>query len=125
MGLTGKYDFDGIKKANALGLRALLLSFKVTAWITKLPLFGPLSELLGNLMANKGLVFLNNIASHVNGHFDQQALDDSIEAGLKRLERAAETGETITPEEGKAIDDAVIKAADKAIPYGKPPKPKS
>jgi len=115
MGLTGKYDFKNISKLNALGFKALLASFPYTAWLLKggkvLDLF---LELLGNLAANKGLVVFNLGAIYVDGEVDQKVLDRAIENGWKQIETQGR--ENITEEQGRAIDEAVRKAADKFIP---------
>ena len=120
MGLSGKYDFKGIKKLGGAGLRAALLSTPYLAWLAKVPAVSNfISEFLANWLANKGLILLNVGAFYVNGELDQNALDSAIDEGLKKVEQS---GGKLTPEQIKAIDDAVIKAADKALPYGKPPK---
>ncbi len=69
-------------------------------------------------MANNGLVILNLGANWVNGEFDQAAFDKSLEDGLRRMQTGREK---ITPAEGKAIDDQVIKAADRFIPFNREP----
>lgn len=115
MGLTGKYNFKNLSKLNALGFKALLASSPYSAWLLKggkvLDLF---LELIGNWAANKGLVFLNVGAIIVDGELDQKTFDQAIENGLKQIETKGK--ENITPEQGKAIDDAVRRAAEKFIP---------
>lgn len=114
MALTGKYDFDGIKSKGADGLKLLLASSPVTAWIPKIPMIDTIIEPLINWAANNGLVLLNLGAIFVNGKIDQNKLDSALDAGIKEVELP---GNTITPERAKEIDDAVIKAADSALPY--------
>lgn len=122
MGLSGKYNFKGIKKMGASGLRLALSSSPYTAWLTKLPAISDfLLEFATNWAANHGLIILNVGAFYVGGELDQKALDSAIDNGLKQVE---ESGGKLTPEQIKEIDDAVIKAADKALPYGKPGKSK-
>jgi hypothetical protein len=120
MGITGKYNFVGIKKQGAIGLRLALLSSPSTAWLLK---FGSLSEVLlqatANWFANKGLIVLNIGAIYVNGEIDQALLDRAIDSGIKAVENAGGS-QNLTPEQIKEIDDAVIAAADKALVYGKP-----
>jgi hypothetical protein len=120
MPISGKYDFPGIKKKGAIGLKMALASSPYTAWFLKL---GTLSTLLleffANWLANNGLVVLNIGAIYVNGEIDQALLDRAIEEGLKKVE---DPNSHLTPEQMKEIDDAVIKAADKALPYGSKPK---
>lgn len=118
MGLSGKYDFVGIKKHGANGLRLALASSPVTAWILK---FGPLTDLVlefaANWLANNGLIVLNVGAIYINGEINQGVLDSAIDAGLRAVEKS---GGRLTPEQIKEIDDAVIRAANRALPYSKP-----
>lgn len=115
MPISGKYDFPGIKKLNAVGIKAALASWPYTAWILK---GGKLTDLflefIGNLLANQGLIIMNVGAVFVEGHFDQQGFDKAIDEGLEKVELGRSK---LTPEQGKAIDDAVINAARKFIPY--------
>lgn len=122
MPISGKYNFKGIKTAGRLGLQAAIASTPSLAWLNSAPaLTGLILEFFTNYLANKGLIVLNVGAFYVNGELDQKALDNAIDAGLKRVESSAGK---LTPEQIKEIDDAVIKAADKALPYGrKPSKP--
>lgn len=122
MPVSGKYDFKGIKSTGRLGLRAAFGTTPALAWLNKFPaLTDFILECATNWLANKGLILLNTGAYYVNGELDQKALDKAIENGLKAIESNAGK---LTPEQMKEIDDAVIKAADKALPYGrKPTKP--
>lgn len=118
MGFTGKYDFPGIKKLGVSGLRIALASSPYTAWVLK---GGKLTDaILGagiTWLANKGLVILNTGAFYVNGELDQKALDKAIDNGIKRVQAGG-----LTPQQMKEIDDAVIEAADRALPYGNGPR---
>jgi len=114
MAISGKYNYSGIKKQGAAGLSALLASNPSTAWLIKVPLINTLLEFISNYLANKGLILMNLGAIYVNGVVDQHLLDRAMEEGLKRVEQS---GGTLTPEQIKEIDDAVIKAARKALPY--------
>lgn len=117
MPISGKYDFKGIKKIGAVGLKAALLSTPGFAWLSKIPSLSDLvAEYLCNWLANKSLIVMNISAAYVNGEIDQKLLDRAIEAGIKSMEIS---GGNLTPEKIKEIDDAVIKAADKALVYGK------
>lgn len=116
MGLSGKYNFKGIKQHGASGLKLALASNPSLAWINKMPLAGTLLEFFVNWMANNGLMIMNIGAIVVDGVVDQKLLDRSIEAGLQKFENPEIT---LTPEQMKEIDDAVIQAADNAFPYVK------
>lgn len=123
MPLSGKYDFEGIKKWGAKGIALALSTTTWGAWLvghTFEPLMSRLIEFGINWLANKGLILLNIGAIYIEGEIDQGALDKAIDEGIKRVQLAQGT---LTPEQIKEIDDGVIKAADKALPYGKPPKP--
>lgn len=125
MGLTGKYDFLGIKKAGAAAIKAALAStswgasFVASIWFKLLaPAEDMVLEMVVNWMANNGLVILNLGANWANGEFDQAAFDRSIEEGLGKIKLGRDK---LTPEQGKAIDDSVIRAADKFIDFGAQP----
>ena len=120
MAISGKYDFKGIKRMGAAGLRAAFAASPYTAWLNNLgALTDLILEFIANWLANNGLIILNTGAFYVNGELDQNALDNAIDAGLKKVG----SNPNLTPEQIKEIDDAVIKAADKALPYGKRPAP--
>ena len=116
MGLSGRYDFKGLAKLNALGIKALCASTPYLAWVLK---GGKLTELIfefiGNALANWGLVVMNLGAIYVNGEIDQSRLDKSIEDGLAEIARL---GSKITKAQGEAIDEAVRKAARDFIKFG-------
>ena len=114
MPISGKYNFKGIKSQGSNGLTLALLSNPSTAWIAKIPGIETLFEFGINWLANNGLVLLNIGAIYVNGQIDQSLLDRSIEEGLRKVENSEGK---LTPEQIKEIDDAVIKAADRALPY--------
>jgi hypothetical protein len=118
MGLTGKYDFPGIKKAGAVGLAAALATTSWGAIALKLPVVGTLIkgllELASNWLANTGLVVLNLGAIVIGGELDQMGFDKALDEGLKQVELGRDK---ITPEHGKVIDDAVRDAARKFIKF--------
>lgn len=114
MSLAGKYDFKGIKKQGASGIKLALASNPGTASIAKIPLIGTLLEFGVNWLANNGLVVMNIGAIYVNGEIDQSLLDRNIDEAYKKI---AKTNGIMTPEQMKEIDDEVIKAADRALPY--------
>ena len=118
MPISGKYDFKGIKKVGAVGLKAALTTSPYTAWFLK---GGKLSDLIlefvVNFLANKGLIVFNIGAILVEGKWDQHSFDKAMEDALSQVEVS---GSKLTPEQIKAIDDQVINAARKFIPYGKP-----
>lgn len=114
MPISGKYNFKGIKEKGAGGLKLALLSSPYTSWVAKIPTIDVLLEFVTNWMANKGLIVMNIGAIIVDGKVDQSLLDRSMEAGLKEVEMP---GVILTPERMKEIDDEVIKAARRALPY--------
>lgn len=115
MGLTGKYNFPGIAKANAAGLRALLRLSPWTAWLAGVP---ALWDLVGNWFANRGLVVLNVGASYVEGELDQKGMDKAMDKALEEITLGG--GEDrLSPQRIKEIDDAVIKAARKFVVVGR------
>lgn len=118
MPISGKYNFQGIKEKGALGIKLALSSTGWGAAFLKVPLSTTVLEFVTNWLANKGLIVMNLGTYYVGGELDQAALDKAIDAGI----RAIESGEQMSPERIKEIDDAVIKAADKALPYGRKPK---
>lgn len=118
MGLTGRYNFPGIQKAAGVAIDALLAGTTWGAWILASPfkiVLAPLRNLIVNFLANRGLIILNIGANIVDGVVDQKGLDMAIDAGLKRVMQGRDT---ITPEEGKAIDDEVRKAFDEDADLG-------
>jgi hypothetical protein len=117
--IGGRYDFKGIKKLGSAGVRAALLSNPSTAFLVKVPFFNALIEMLLNWLTNNGLILLNIGAIYVNGEIDQKVLDRAIDEGIKRVELS---GAKLTPKQIKEIDDAVIRAADKFLPYGSKPR---
>lgn len=123
MGLTGRYDFKGIQKVVIAAINAALAG---TTWGASLlgsvwfKVFSPVENLLVgsaiNYLTNKGLIVLNLADIMVEGAIDQSALDRAINDGLGRVSKGG-----LTPEEGKAIDDRVRKAADEDISFGAVP----
>lgn len=117
---AGKYDFPGIEKLGAAGLRGVLLSSPYTAWITKGGIVSDFAlRLFVNWCANNGLILLNIGAIYVEGEFDQAGFDQAIDEAFKKITQNAGV-KNLTPEQIKAIDDEVIKAARKFIVIGKP-----
>lgn len=105
---TGKYDFPGIRKAGAAGLRLALAS---TSWGIALAA-SPLRKLLDlaaewavEWLTNRGLVIFNIGAIYVAGEFDQSKFDKAMEEGLKDAKAPG-----LSDKQKKAIDDEVIKA---------------
>lgn len=121
MGITGKYDFAGIKAWGATGLYALLAATSVGAWLIKY-MMGPVIKFVlenaVNWLANEGLVVLNVGAIYVEGEFSQSAFDNAMNDAIKKVETARSK---LTPAQIKAIDDEVIAAARKFIPYSGAP----
>jgi hypothetical protein len=113
LGLTGKYDFKGIKKFGAKGILLALNAIPaVGKWLTKIPFLRTLvsgaSELFVNWLANNGLMVINIGAIAIDGVIDQNRFDNAIEDGLAKIRIPG-----ATPEQKKAIDDEVINAIRK------------
>jgi ABC-type branched-subunit amino acid transport system substrate-binding protein len=123
LGLSGKYDFKGIKRLGAAVLRGALSSSPYTAWLVRFPaLTNFILEFLTNWLANKGLLVLNVIAIEVEGAIDQKGLDEAIDKAINEI-KVKGGKDKLTPEENKAIDDEVIKSARKFLVIAKS-KPK-
>lgn len=118
MGLTGKYDFSGIKRLGAKGLLGALSSTGWGATIVKMPIVGTLvekaAEMFVNWLANEGLLVMNLGAIFVEGEFDQKSFDAALAEGFDRVKLGRDK---ITPEEGKKIDDEVRNAAKRFIRF--------
>lgn len=118
MALTGKYNFEGLKKLGAAALSSALAGTP----LVKFPSIANfIFEMFTNWLANKGLIVMNVGAYYVNGKLDVKGLTDAMVRGYE----AVESGRELTPEEIKKIDDDVIAAARKALPYGRKPTPKT
>lgn len=112
MALTGKYNFEGLKKLGAAALSSALAGTP----LVKFPSVANfIFEMFTNWLANKGLIVMNVGAYYVNGKLDVKGLTDAMVRGYE----AVESGRELTPEEIKKIDDDVIAAARKALPYGR------
>lgn len=118
MPTSGKYDFPGIKKLGAAGLRVALASSPATSWALKISwLIDPILEFFVNWAANNGLIVLNIGADFISGELDQRGFDSAMDNAMKEI--AAKQGrDKLTPEEKKRIDDEVIKAARKLVVIG-------
>lgn len=110
MGLTGKYDFKGIKKWGAFGImKALYTIPQVGLLMNRIPFLNKVSsfflELAVNWLANNGLVVINVAIITVDGKLDQKAFDSAMDEGIKKMKIPG-----LSDAQKKAIDDAVIKA---------------
>lgn len=118
MGLTGKYDFKGIKKFGAKGLALALASTTWASWLFT-PFLSPITDFIlqqfVNWMANSGLMVINIGAIIVNGELDEKGFNNAFNEGLQRVQIGG-----LTPEQKKEIDDKVIAAARAFLPYNKP-----
>lgn len=119
MGLTGKYNFSGIQKMGVAAFRVALSSTPYTAWFVKVPGSDFALGLIVNWLANKGLLVLNLGAIMVEGELDQHALDSAFQKAIDEIQLKGGR-DALTPEQKKAIDDEVIKAARKFIVINKP-----
>lgn len=111
-----KYSFNGIKKWGAKGITLALSSTPWGLTILKFPLINFFIETFVNWLASNGLILLNIGDIYINGNLDQKALDKALDEGVARVRLAQGT---LTPEEIEEIDNAVIDAANKALPYNK------
>lgn len=111
MGLTGKYDFPGIKKFGARGIELALGSTSWGAVVLKVPVLGTFVRgalgLVVNWLSNNGLMVLNIGAIFLEGEFDQMGFDSHMEEAIRKVELGAGK---LTPEQIKAIDSDVIVA---------------
>lgn len=112
MGITGRYNFPGIQKAMGLVIDSLVAGTGWGAWLLASP-FKPLvnyfRDLAINYLANKGIILINIGANIVDGVLDQKAMDQALDEGIRRVMQGRDT---LTPAEGKAIDDKVRKTFD-------------
>lgn len=118
MGITGKYDFKGIKSQGAKGIELLIsASWAGFAGILKIPILGTIIDdciqAFTNWLANNGLVVLNVTANAVDGTFDQQGFDTAMESALAAV---GVDRTTLTDAQKKAIDGSVIAAFRKFAP---------
>lgn len=117
---AGKYDFPGIEKLGAAGLRGALLATPALAFLAKGGIVSDfLLKLFVNWCANNGLVLLNIGAIIVEGEWDQDGFDNAMDQAVEKITQGGGV-KKLTPEQIKAIDDEVIKAARKFIVIGKP-----
>lgn len=103
------------KGAASWEIRAALASSPIGAVLNG-PLggtFGLLLEWLNEWLANRGIILLNIGAFKINGHFDQGAFDRAMDEGLAKIE----SGETLSPEEMREIDERVKEIVRRFIPY--------
>lgn len=118
MALSGKYDFRGIKRLGAAGLRGAFLSTPYLAWLARLGSFSDLIlEFIANWLANKGLIILNLGAIYISGEIDQKNFDAHLDVALDAIKQRGGR-DKLTPEQIKEIDDEVIKAARKFVIIG-------
>ncbi len=105
---TGKYDFPGIRRAGALGLRALVAGTTWGAAIIAGPfrgVFNVLAEWVSEWLTNRGLLLINVGAIYVNGEFDQGRFDAAFDEGIQKAKAPG-----LTDAQKKVIDDEVINA---------------
>jgi len=108
---TGKYNFEGIRKAGALALSALLSS---TGWGASIiaspfkPVINLILEWFSEWLANKGLLIINLGAIYINGEIDQDRFDKAFDEALNKVKIPG-----LTEDEKRAIDDEIIKAIRK------------
>jgi hypothetical protein len=104
MGLAGRYDFPGIKKAASAGINTLLAATSWGAWLLASP-FRPALNILEGLavtwLTNRGLIVFNVGAVLVNGKVNQVKLDNALDSAFDKLKVGRDK---ITPAEGAKID---------------------
>lgn len=119
MASSGKYDFQGLKKLGAAGLRLALAASPYTSWVLA---GGPVTdfflEWFSNWLANNGLMILDTGADIINGAIDQKEFDDAMDDAIKEITHAGGAA-SLTPEQKKEIDDKVIAAGRKFVVIGK------
>lgn len=118
MGITGKYDFKGIKSKGAMGIELLITGlWSGFAGVLKIPVIGTIIDdsiqAFTNWLANNGLVILNVAANDIDGSFDQSGFDSSMESALASV---GVDRSTLTDAQKKVIDDTVIAAFRKFAP---------
>lgn len=120
MAVSGKYDFKGIKKLGASGLRLALGSSPKLAWILRFPaLTNFILEFISNYLANHGLIILNIGAVHYLGPKDQKVFDDGIDKAIEAI-RIKGGRDKLTQKEIEAIDNEVIKSVRPFIVFTRP-----
>ncbi len=122
MGITGKYNFPGLQKAGRIAITAALAASSWGAALLASPwfkFFAPVEDeainTAINILANQGLIILNIGAIFVDGKFDQSAFDKAMADGIQKIQLGRDK---LTPEQGKAIDDAIRKAFDNDVDLG-------
>lgn len=120
MGISGKYNFKGIKKTGGAGLKVALSLSPWTSWLLS---FGSLLdlalELFSNWLANRGLIILNIGVDAITSNQGQKGFDDAMDEAFRQITNAGGV-ENLTPEQIKELDDAIIKATRKLVVIGKP-----
>lgn len=115
-----KYNFKGIKKHNANGLKLALSAIPGLGWLGQMPVFSKLLlEWIGNNMANKGLILMNIGYIEVDGHVDQNRFDNAVDTAINKIRELGGV-ENLTPEQAEAIDAEFFKDAKDFIVIGKP-----
>ena len=115
-----KYDFKGIKKLGASGLRLALGSSIYTKWLLKFPsLTNFFLEFLTNYLANNGLIVLNIGAINYLGPKDQKKFDQGLDNAIEKI-RIKDGREKLTAKEIEEIDNEVIKSVRPFILFTKP-----
>lgn len=118
MGIKGKYDFPGFRKAGTAALTAALATTAWGAWLIKSPfkpLFNFAAGLASEWLANRGLLIINLGAIYVGGELDQSKFDKAFDDALEKIKVPG-----LTDAQKKGIDDDVIKAFRK---FGRVTKP--
>jgi hypothetical protein len=106
LGVTGKYDFQGIQKAGRAGINALLASTAWGAWIIASPFHTVLDlveDLAINFLANRGLLVVNIGAIYVSGEFQQSDFDKAFDDAIQKSKTPG-----LSDAQKKVIDDQVI-----------------
>jgi hypothetical protein len=116
--ITGRYNFPGIQKAMGFTIDTLVAGTSWGAWILASPfkpVINAVRDLIDNWFINRGLIILNVGVNIIDGSLDQEALDNALNQGIKRVMQGRDK---ITLSEGNKIDDAVRKAFDRDADLG-------
>lgn len=121
-GPATKYTFDGIGGASATIVLAALALNPSTAWMAG-PWIRPITNFLltgiFSALASVGLVILNVGAAAVEELIDEHNFDGTEATAQKLVDAIRQKGQTITPEQAKAIDDPVIAAFRKFASFAR------
>lgn len=112
MGITGRYDFQGIQKAARFAIDAALAT---TGWGAAIiaspfkPVFDYIEGLAVNWLTNRGLIVIDVGAVLIDGKINQTKLDNALDSAFEKMKVGRDK---ITPAEGAKIDAETDAAFD-------------